>query len=57
MEQKKSFRTALYTRVSTVEQNSEMQLRELQAYAARQGWQIAETYQDVISGAKSSRPG
>ena len=48
---------AIYVRVSTADQNSELQLRELQEYAARQGWSIAETYQDVISGAKSSRPG
>jgi len=27
------------------------------AYAERQGWQIAEVYEDVMSGAKSSRPG
>ena len=48
---------AIYVRVSTADQNSELQLRELQEYAARQGWSIAETYHDVISGAKSSRPG
>ena len=27
------------------------------AYASRQGWEIGETYQDTISGAKASRPG
>jgi DNA invertase Pin-like site-specific DNA recombinase len=53
MEQKKIFRTALYTRVSTVEQNSELQLRELQSHADREGWQIVDTYQDIISGAKA----
>jgi DNA invertase Pin-like site-specific DNA recombinase len=46
----------LYVRVSTAEQNSELQLRELREYAERQGWQIVGIYQDVISGAKSSRP-
>jgi len=40
MEQKKSYRTALYTRVSTIDQNSEMQLRDLQSYADFEGWQI-----------------
>ena len=50
-------RTAIYTRVSTADQNPELQLRELEEYATRQGWQITETYQDVISGAKASRPG
>jgi DNA invertase Pin-like site-specific DNA recombinase len=50
-------RAAIYTRVSTADQNAELQLRELSDYAARQGWEITETYQDVISGAKASRPG
>jgi DNA invertase Pin-like site-specific DNA recombinase len=50
-------RAAIYTRVSTADQNSELQLRDLQEYTTRQGWQITETYQDVISGAKASRPG
>ena len=26
-------------------------------YAAKQGWEVVETYQDVMSGAKTSRPG
>ena len=50
-------RAAVYARVSTAEQNSELQLREIQDYAARQGWEIVETFQDTISGAKASRPG
>jgi DNA invertase Pin-like site-specific DNA recombinase len=50
-------KAAIYTRVSTVDQNPELQLRDLQEYATRQGWEITETYQDVISGAKASRPG
>jgi putative DNA-invertase from lambdoid prophage Rac len=48
---------AIYTRVSTADQNSELQLRELQEYAKRQGWEIVQTYEGVISGAKASRPG
>jgi DNA invertase Pin-like site-specific DNA recombinase len=48
---------AVYTRVSTADQNPELQLRELQEYASRQGWEVIETYQDIISGAKASRPG
>jgi DNA invertase Pin-like site-specific DNA recombinase len=47
---------AIYTRVSTTDQNRELQIRELQQYANRQGWAIVETYQDVISGAKVNRP-
>jgi DNA invertase Pin-like site-specific DNA recombinase len=50
-------RAAIYTRVSTADQNAELQLRELQEYASRQGWEIIDTYEDIISGAKASRPG
>ena len=50
-------RAAIYIRVSTADQNSELQIREIQDYAGRQGWEIVETYQDVISGAKANRPG
>jgi putative DNA-invertase from lambdoid prophage Rac len=45
-----------YVRVSTADQTCELQLRELGDYAKRQGWQIAEIYQDVSSGATVSRP-
>ena len=48
---------ACYVRISTPEQNPELQLRELQDYATRQGSEIVEVYQDVASGAKSKRPG
>jgi DNA invertase Pin-like site-specific DNA recombinase len=50
-------RAAIYIRVSTSDQNAEMQTRELNEYATRQGWDILATYQDVMSGAKSNRPG
>jgi DNA invertase Pin-like site-specific DNA recombinase len=50
-------RAAIYTRVSTSDQNTELQLREIHDYASRQGWEIVETYQDTTSGAKASRPG
>jgi hypothetical protein len=49
-------KAALYIRVSTVDQNSELQVRELRAYAEHQGWDITEVYQDVMSGARSSCP-
>jgi DNA invertase Pin-like site-specific DNA recombinase len=49
-------RVRAYVRVSTAEQNSELQSGELHDYAERQGWQIAEVYRDVDSGAKASRP-
>jgi DNA invertase Pin-like site-specific DNA recombinase len=34
-----------------------MQVRELNGYSGKQGWPVVETYEDVISGAKSSQPG
>ena len=48
---------ACYARISTPDQNPELQLRELREHAHRQGWELAEVYQDVASGAKGRRPG
>jgi len=48
--------TALYIRVSTAEQNAELQRRELAAYAARRGLTVLETFEDVASGADRDRP-
>src|SRR4029077_18357266 len=50
-------RAVVYARVSTADQNYKLQIRELQEYSGCQGWEITESYQDVISGAKSNRPG
>jgi DNA invertase Pin-like site-specific DNA recombinase len=48
---------AIYARVSTVDQNCEMQRRELQEYCARRGWVVHREYVDTgWSGAKTSRP-
>ncbi len=55
--QRATKRAAIYTRVSTADQNPELQLREIRDYTARQGWEIVDTYQDIISGANASRPG
>lgn len=43
-------KVAIYARVSIADQNSELQIRELNDYAGKQGWQVVETYQDTISG-------
>lgn len=43
--------------MSTVDQNSELQLRDLQSHADFEGWQIVDTYQDTISGYNANRPG
>jgi DNA invertase Pin-like site-specific DNA recombinase len=53
-------RVAIYLRVSTSKQETSNQRRELEAVAARSGWQIVKVYQDAgVSGAKGrdQRPG
>ncbi len=50
---KKMRRVAIYLRVSTGEQTTENQRRELDAVAEAAGWQITQIYEDAgISGAK-----
>ncbi|HKT88461.1 MAG TPA: recombinase family protein [Candidatus Sulfotelmatobacter sp.] len=51
-------RVALYARVSTLDkgQDTEVQLRELRAYAARRGWTAVEYVDIGVSGTKDSRP-
>ena len=50
-------RTALYMRVSTVDQHPETQLHDLRGLAAQRGFEIVNEYTDKISGAKAKRPG
>ena len=50
-------RTAVYIRISTVEQNSALQRQELEQYIQARGWTLAGTYEDQMSGDKSARPG
>jgi putative DNA-invertase from lambdoid prophage Rac len=47
---------AIYTRVSTADQNVGMQEHELREYSARMGWKTVE-YTDKTSGTKARRPG
>ena len=50
-------RAALYARVSTNDQNCDLQLRELREYALRRGWEVSGEYVDRgWSGAKADRP-
>lgn len=49
-------RVALYVRVSTGEQNADLQVNDLIEYAAFRKWEIVETYPDKMSGAKDKRP-
>jgi hypothetical protein len=43
-------RVAIYARVSTGEQNPELQLRELRDYAGRRGFAMHREYVDLVSG-------
>lgn len=50
-------KVALYSRVSTSDQHPETQLCDLRELAKQRGFEIVGEYTDVISGAKSKRPG
>ncbi len=50
-------KAAIYSRVSTADQNVSMQLDELRAYCERRGFEVADEYIDsAVSGTKESRP-
>jgi DNA invertase Pin-like site-specific DNA recombinase len=49
-------RTAIYARVSTLDQDPAMQLRELRAYAAHRRLPIAAEFIDQVSGTTADRP-
>src|ERR1700751_5078150 len=50
-------RAVIYCRVSTGDQHLETQLLDLRAMAKQRGLEIVREYTDIISGAKSKRPG
>ena len=50
-------RAAIYTRVSCGDQHPETQLYDLRELAKQRQYEIVKEYSDVISGAKSKRPG
>ena len=50
-------RTAIHARVSTGDQHLETQLLDLHEMAKQRGYEIVHEYSDIISGAKSRRPG
>jgi DNA invertase Pin-like site-specific DNA recombinase len=55
----KTIRAALYARVSTADQSTDLQLDGLRRLADQRGWLIAAEYVDVavaVSGAKDRRP-
>ena len=53
----KKKRAALYVRVSSGEQHTEMQERALREYVQRRGWLPHKIYRDKRTGATASRPG
>jgi DNA invertase Pin-like site-specific DNA recombinase len=46
---------AIYSRVSTLKQDTENQLVQLREFASKQGWEITREYVDYESGAKADR--
>ena len=50
-------RAGIYVRVSTNEQDTSMQERELRDYIARRNWTLRKVYADTVSGAIEKRPG
>src|SRR5260370_1829710 len=50
-------KAAIYARVSTGDQHLETQLYDLREMVKQRGYEIVREYRDVISGAKSRRPG
>jgi len=51
----KSKQVAVYTRVSTDEQKTDLQLMDLKEYVQKRGYDIFNTYEDIISGATKER--
>ena len=49
-------RTALYLRVSTLDQHPETQLHDLRQLAQQRGLEIVSTYTDYLSSTKIRRP-
>lgn len=49
-------KVGIYARVSTSDQNCDMQLTELREYAGRRGWEVVEYTDQGVSGSKDSRP-
>jgi len=49
-------RCALYIRISTGDQNTDLQQNELREYSEFRKWDVVEIYSDTMSGAKDKRP-
>src|SRR5688572_29083751 len=46
---------AVYTRVSTDDQKTDLQLMDLKEYVTKRGYSIYRIYEDIVSGATTSR--
>jgi len=51
-----SLKVAIYSRVSTDEQFADKQVEALLEYCSRMGYEVFDSYVDVISGGSTSRP-
>jgi DNA invertase Pin-like site-specific DNA recombinase len=51
----KQKKVAIYTRVSTDEQKTDLQLMDLKEYVRKRGYTIYNIYEDIISGAAKER--
>jgi len=49
-------RVAIYCRVSTADQNPDLQRTEVSEYCQFRKWDVVNVYSDVISGSKDRRP-
>src|SRR5204863_4574754 len=51
----KSKKVAIYTRVSTDEQKTDLQLMDLKEYVQKRGYETFNFYEDIVSGAAKER--
>lgn len=49
-------KVAIYTRVSTQDQSTAMQIADLTEYAQKRGWEIHYIFEDKTSGSSKTRP-
>lgn len=56
MAQKKEIKAGIYARVSTADQNAEMQVKELREYCKNRDWEIIDEFVETASGIKTDRP-
>lgn len=52
----KQTRCFLYLRVSTADQSTQLQRRDLEAFALARGWDIAAVFEDKATGTNADRP-